>query len=178
MGLHELRYLVGTGAGHDGAAGAAHSYLPLAITLAALLFVAALVDFATTLAFTRRHGLELPSQSRTSRAWPTATMALLAIFVVQESLEGALLGGHTAGLHGLLGHGGWSVAVFAPILGALIAFLLRGSDQALALAARRTPRPRLKPVRVIPMRPPIFTPSRQCLLARHLAGRAPPALAS
>jgi hypothetical protein len=175
VALHELRYLMDSGAGHDALAGT-HSYLPLVITLAMLAFVAALIDFATTLAVTSRHGLDLQRPSRVSRAWPAATLALLATFVLQESLEGALLGGHSAGLHGLFGHGGWSVAIFAPILGALIAFLLRGSDNALALAARRAPRARLKPVRVIPMRPPTFSAPRLRLLARHLAGRAPPVL--
>ena len=115
---------------------------------------------------------------RLSRVWPATTVALLAVFLTQESLEGALLGGHSAGLHGLFGHGGWTVAVLAPLLGAVIAFLVRGSEKAIQLVARRVQRPRLKPARVLPMRSAVVASPRLCLLARNLAGRAPPLVAS
>ena len=101
------------------------------------------------------------------------------MFVLQESLEGALLGGHSAGLHGLFGHGGWSVAVFAPLFGALIAFLVKGSEKAIELVARihaRRPRPRR--TRVAPLRPPLVRAPRLRPLACHLAGRAPPLFGS
>jgi hypothetical protein len=172
IGLHELRYVFGSAA--HGAASHAHSYLPLVIALAALAFVVALVDFITTVAAARGAGAHHESSSRVSKTWPTATFALIAIFVLQESLEGALFGGHSAGLHGLFGHGGWWVLVFAPILGGLVAFALRGSDKAIALAAGRPARRRRKPARVISARPTLFTAPRLRLLARHLAGRAPP----
>ena len=152
-----------------------HSYLPLAIALAALVFLASLVDFVFTLLAARTgRGLD-DSPTRLARAWPGATFALVAVFVTQESLEGALSGGHSAGLHGLFGHGGWTVAIFAPLLGALIAFLVRGSYKAIELVARSSARrPRLKPVRVAPMRLSLVVKPRLRLLARNLAGRAPP----
>ena len=151
-----------------------HSYLPLALALATLAFVIALIDFATTLVAANSDRVRLTAPSRVSRSWPAATVTLVVIFVLQESLEGALLGGHSAGLHGLFGHGGWSVAIFAPLLGVLIAFLVRGSEKAIELLVQRTARPRLKPARVIPMRPPMTAAPRLRLLARNLAGRAPP----
>ena len=172
IGLHELRYVLGPGAhAHETAV---HSYLPLALALAVLAFVVALIDFVTTLVAANGDRVRLGAPSRVSRSWPMATVALVVIFILQESLEGALFGGHSAGLHGLFGHGGWSVAIFAPLLGVLIAFLVRGSEKAIELAARSDPRPRLKPARVIAMRPPTSPPPRPRLLARHLAGRAPP----
>ena len=48
IGLHELRYVLGPGA-HAHETRAVHSYLPLAIALAALAFVVALIDFVSTL---------------------------------------------------------------------------------------------------------------------------------
>ena len=118
-----------------------HSYLPLLIALACMVFIASLVDFVAALL--SAHGERDAAPSRLSRAWPAATLALVGVFVVQESLEGALLGGHSAGLHGLFGHGGWSVAVLAPLLGALIAFLVRGSEKAIELVARKRASPRV-----------------------------------
>ena len=177
IALHELRYLVSAGAhSHAGTTSHAHSYLPLAIALATLVFVVALLNFAAALIAASRHQHTAVSPApRLSRAWPAATFALVAVFVIQESLEGALFGGHAAGLHGLFGHGGWSVAVFAPLLGALIAFLVRGSEKAIELVARRRATPsRRKPARTIPMRPPLIAAPRLSLIARNLAGRAPP----
>jgi hypothetical protein len=176
VALHELRYVVGPGAhAHDGVSHV-HSHLPLLIALAGMVFLAALLDFIAALLSAERERVAAPS--RLSRAWPAATFALAGIFAVQESIEGALFGGHSAGLHGLFGHGGWSVALFAPLLGAVIAFLLRGSEKAIELVARkRAQQHRRKPARAVPMRPPLVAAPRASLLARHLAGRAPPLVA-
>jgi hypothetical protein len=153
--------------------------LPLAIALVALVFVASVIEFVGALFAARRRELPVHAPSRFLTAWPTAAVALLAMFVVQESLEGALLGGHTAGVHGLFGHGGWSVLFFAPLLGVLIAFLVKGTEKAIELVARtalRRPRPRR--ARAVPARPPVIRAPRLSPLACNLAGRAPPDFAS
>ncbi len=138
IALHELRYLLGPGAHvHDASVSHMHSHLPLAIAIACMVFVASVVDFVAALLAANGDRTSVAAPPRLSRAWPAATFALLAVFVVQESLEGALFGGHTAGMHGLFGHGGWSVAIFAPLLGAVIAFLVRGSQKAIELVARK-----------------------------------------
>jgi hypothetical protein len=180
IGVHELRYVAAPGAhAHDVFSAQAHSYLPLAGALAVLLFVAAVAQFVSTLVVARSGEVGAPKPLGFRAAWSSATIALLAIFVTQESLEGALLGGHQAGLHGLFGHGGWSVFVFAPLLGALVAFLLRGAQKAIELAVLASGvHPRRKPARTIPMRPPLAAAPRLRPLARNLAGRAPPVTAS
>ncbi len=178
IGLHELRYLAGPGAhSHEILSAQPHAYLPLAGALVLLVFVASVVHFALALLFARRGELESRAPVRFSAAWLWATLALLAIFVTQESLEGALVGGHSAGLHGLLGHGGWSVLAFAPLVGVIVAVLLKGAQKAIelaALAGLTLSRPR--PARTIPMRPPVCGTPRLRVLARNLAGRAPPLL--
>lgn len=176
VALHELRYVAAPGAHiHDASVSHMHSHLPLAIAIACMVFVAAVVDFVAALLAANGDRTSVAAPVRLSRAWPAATFALLAVFVVQESLEGALFGGHMAGMHGLFGHGGWSVAIFAPLLGAVIAFLVRGSQKAIELVARkRATRPRRKPARTLPMRPLLIAAPRLSLLARNLAGRAPP----
>jgi hypothetical protein len=155
-----------------------HHYVPLAIVVVGILFVAALVDFAGTLSAASSGRIQLRPPSRFSRAWPAATGVLIATFVLQESLEGALFGGHASGFHGLFGHGGWSVAILAPLLGALIAFLVRSSEKAIERIMRNALPARPKAVRNVPMRPPLTAAPRLRLLARNLAGRAPPLLAS
>jgi hypothetical protein len=176
IALHELRYLVGPGAhAHQVAVSHMHSHLPLVIAIACMVFVASVVDFVAALQAANGGRSSVAAPSRLSRAWPAATLALVAVFVVQESLEGALFGGHTAGMHGLFGHGGWSVAILAPLLGAVIAFLVRGSEKAIELVARkRASRSRRKPARILPMRPLLIAAPRPSLIARNLAGRAPP----
>src|SRR5687767_14308977 len=82
IGLHELRYVLGPGAhAHETAV---HSYLPLALALAALAFVVALIDFVTTLVAANSDRVRLGAPSRISRSWPVATVALVLIFILQE----------------------------------------------------------------------------------------------
>jgi hypothetical protein len=176
IALHELRYVAPGAHAHEAAVLAAHTYLPLAVALAGLVFVASLVNFAAAL---RSAGRPERESVRFSFAWIVSALALVLVFVVQESLEGALLGGHTAGLHGLFGHGGWTVTLLAPLLGAVIAFLVKGSERVIELVARKRAKSlRRKPARSQAMRPPLVAAPRVSLLARHLAGRAPPPLAS
>ena len=180
IGVHELRYVAAPGAhAHDVFSAQAHAYLPLAGALVLLVFIASVAQFVSSLVVARSGEISPPTPLRFRSAWVGATVALLAIFVAQESLEGALLGGHQAGLHGLFGHGGWSVFVFAPLLGALVAFLLRGAQRAIELAAlAAVRRSRRRPVRNVAMRPPVSGATRLRPLARNLAGRAPPIPAS
>jgi hypothetical protein len=177
IGLHQLRYLAGDpGHGHGAISAHAHAYLPLAAALVLLVFLAAVAHFACTLMLARGGDLRSRRPLRYSRAWPLATFLLLAIFFTQESFEGALLAGHSSGLHGLLGHGGWSVLVFAPLIGALIALLLRGAQHILEAATRRVRRVRQRPTRGRWRLLPDSAAAPLDAVARNLAGRAPPAL--
>jgi hypothetical protein len=177
IALHELRYLVPGAHAHEALTAQAHSYLPLLMALIALVFVASVVDFVGTLLAARTTVIPARAPVRFRTAWATAALALIAMFFVQESLEGALVGGHTAGIHGLFGHGGWSVIVLAPLLGALIAFLVKGTHKAIELVARIHSRPRPRCARVAPLRPPVIGAPRLRPLACNLAGRGPPLFA-
>jgi hypothetical protein len=180
IGLHQLRYLIGPGADVQHSFGAgAHSYLPLAAAFVALLFCASLVHFVSTLALARGGEARPPKPPRFRSAWLWATLGLLAIFVAQESFEGALLAGHSSGLHGLFGHGGWVALLLAPALGSLVALLLRGAQSVIAVVALRARRSRaLRGTRGSWPRLPDSGFSRPGVLASNLAGRAPPAFIS
>ena len=176
FGVHQLRYLAGDPShGHGAITAHAHAYLPLAAALVLLLFVASLAHFASALMLARGGELRPPRPLRFGRAWCGTTFTLLAVFVTQESLEGARLAGHSSGLHALFGHAGWTVLVFAPVIGALIALVMRGASSVLLAAVRRVRRARPRPSRgrwrLLPdsVAPPLD------VLACPLAGRAPPA---
>jgi hypothetical protein len=179
IALHQLRYLIGPGADPQHTVGHVHSYLPLATAFVALLFAASLVHFMSTLAIARNGELPPPRPTRFMSAWLRGSFGLLAIFVIQESFEGALVAGHSSGLHGLFGHGGWMALLLAPLLGALVALFLRGAQSVLAAVARRAARRRDPAIgRSRWPRLPEAGISRPGVLASHLAGRAPPASAS
>jgi hypothetical protein len=175
IGVHQLRYLIGPGADAGHSLGAnAHSYLPLAAAFVALLFGAAVVHFAATLALARDGEVTPAKPPRFGPSWLLATFALIAIFITQESFEGALLTGHSSGVHGLFGHGGWIALLVAPMLGSLVALLLRGSQSVIAAAASALRGSTIRREHGHWPRLPRSDSPRLGVLASHLAGRAPP----
>jgi hypothetical protein len=173
--LHELRYLIGFG-GHAGEALAArgHDYLPLAGGFACLLLALAGAQLLAALDRARETARAERTPSFT-RLWLALAIVLLAVYSGQELLEAALSPGHQLGPAAVLADGGWAAVPLAVALGALAALVLRGAGRAVQLAARRAgagwrgSAPRTAPPRTTSARVPV------CVLARHLAGRAPPA---
>jgi hypothetical protein len=178
IALHQLRYLIGPGADAQHTVGAhAHAYLPLAAAFVALLFAVSLANFVSTLTLARHGQLGPAKPLRFGPAWVVATLAVISIFFAQESFEGALLSGHSSGVHGLLGHGGWVAVLLAPVFGALVAVFMRGT-QSLIAAAARAARTRVRRTRGHWPHLPDLGFARVGVLASHLAGRAPPATIS
>jgi hypothetical protein len=167
--LHQLRYL----AGHGGEAGQAleregHGYLGFVGPLVALLCALALAQLAVAL-----QRPEVPGRPRRlGRAWLVAAASLLAVYVVQESLEGVLSAEHPSGWTGLVGGAGWVAVPLAVGLGLAVALLLRCADA--LLAARGRPGRRFAPPGDASRPHRRCTPRPEGVLARNLAGRAPP----
>lgn len=172
FGLHQLRYLLSYGPessrqlsdqGHDYLAGAAPILAGLA--LAALL--------ATVLG--ARLGSRLAESSGPRRSLSYA-LAILAIYAIQELLEGALAAGHPTGPDALLAAAGWVAVPLALLFGALAAALMRGLERIEAvIAAGDPPGRRMRPPRTSGVAraerrlTPLLTP-----LAFGLARRPPP----
>lgn len=134
--LHQLRYLVGYGAGsHHELAGQGHAYMALLAPLVAAALLLAAAEVCARLAGVRATGRSASPPAGFRRLWLAATGLLLAAYCVQESLEGALAPGHPAGLAALVGHGGWAAAPLAAALGLVVALALRGADRAIDIAA-------------------------------------------
>ena len=174
--VHALRYgLAGVDADH-----AAHAYLPWLQIVVATLVLAAVVEFAVCLRRIVGSDAERASEPPRARVlWPALSAALVLLVGGQEAAELRWLAAtnHDAGglLTALLADGGWLILPLSVVVGGACALLLRGAA-ALARA--------LQPAPLLPRRN--ASPARVCaaagwrplgdVLARALAGRAPPLL--
>lgn len=169
--LHELRYLVGYPVSSEQTLAAqGHGYLSILGPLVVLIVGLAAGQLVASVA---RGSGRRARGTGFARIWLRATAALLSIYVVQEWLEGSLTAGHPDGLAGVFGAGGWSAFVLAVAIGAVIALALREVDGAIVLPSRRAlpaGRARLQPHH----RPARADLPSAGILARNLAGRAPP----
>jgi len=132
-------------------------------------------------AFVRRaaHARATGDAGRLSRLsarvlWLITTAGLLALYSLQETLEGMFATGHPAGVAGVVGHGGWWAVPAAAAIAVLVVSLLRVGRTLLRLAAgaQRRVLPR-SPAPLVPRAPALV---RVAPLAGAAAGRAPPPL--
>lgn len=170
--VHQLRYLVAFGGdtgrelSHQG-----HDYLASAAPFAAGLLLAA---FMATLLLARS-GAPAAGGSGLRRAG-FCGLAILAVYLTQETVEGAMSPGHPTGLDAVLASAGWVALPLALLLGVmtfLVERLLERAEVVLArprrpVAVRRRPprargalraghsrAPRVSPVALgSPQRPP------------------------
>jgi hypothetical protein len=114
--------------------------------------------------------------------WTGAFVALLAGYLVQESLEVLLGSAHAPMLAQAFGSGGWWAIPSAAAVGLAWALLTRGAHAVLLAAARRgSPRqPAVAERDAAAGRcpTPVSRVPRSCPLSRRLAGRAAPIVES
>jgi hypothetical protein len=179
LALHELRYALAPGA--EAAAATAqrvHGYLsPVSAVVAVLAAVATGHLLALLVRRPGPHGAPGPRvvRWRIRRAWPAATLSLVAIFSAQEALEALAAGGGAGAVAAVYAHGGWMALGLAPLLGGLVALALRGAQR--AVARRRAALPPVGARRALPASRRGRRRARIALapLAAGGAGRAPPA---
>lgn len=140
LAVHHLRFLLAYG----GSTGAeltrqGHSYLH---SLAPWIVVSLAVAVG---GFLRGVGQAMAGQRSASRytvslagLWIVCSSCLLAIYVVQELLEGWLATGHPAGLAGIFGYGGWWSVPATICVGLVLAAVFHGARWALDEVARRS----------------------------------------
>jgi hypothetical protein len=177
LALHELRYLIAYGHQSQRAlAEQGHAYLNVVHVLAGALLALAAGALLARVVKAGRTGVGEASPPSFAALWVGASLALVAIYSGQELLEGLLSSGHPAGLGALTAHGGLVVLPLATLLGGVVALGLRGAS-ALVNAAARRPHPGRPRSSGSPVPPAVVLEPPASVLARHLAGRAPPALA-
>jgi hypothetical protein len=118
--LHQLRYLIAPGTSSPISS---HGYMTDLMAPIAVLVVAAAL--ATLIRGTEG---ALPARAPVGRRIAVLALALLAIYLGQESLEAILSTGHLANLVTLLAAGGWVAVPLAFMLGALGALLARALE--------------------------------------------------
>jgi hypothetical protein len=179
--VHQLRYVLAYGprAGHELAEQGdayVHSLLPWLMAVVLPLFFGAL---ALALARSARGSAADPARPRRLPVlWTGAFIALLAGYVLQESLEVTLGSAHATVLSQAFGSGGWWAVPAAAIVAAAWVLVARGTHAVLAVAARVGSRPRAVVLdrdrgRAVLPKSTLRAP-RACPLSRRLAGRAPP----
>jgi hypothetical protein len=134
--VHQARYALGYREEASGVLAAqGHAYL---IVVGPLLAGAVMLVLAELIRRAARGATSAPAPSL-RRLWPGTTLSLVAIYAIQESVEGALAAHHPAGAAGVLGHGGWVAIALAAAVGLAIALVMRGATAAADLASPRRP---------------------------------------
>ncbi len=173
--VHQLRYTLAYGSRANAELAAqGHSYLSSLVPWFVLALGLALALFIRRAVRTLRGREPARTVSRSGLVlWAATWAGLVAIYVVQESLEALLVSGHPGGIGGVLGHGGlWALPVAAVVaLGVLV--LLRVARLVLLAAARRAPRRARKQPVVLGI-PAGIAAAVVRPLAAAAAGRAPP----
>jgi hypothetical protein len=177
--VHQLRYRIAYGDQASAQLAAqGHSYLDSFAPWLVLLLCLAAGSFLVRVVQALATGRSTERRRSFIATWIAASCLLIAIYAVQEFLEGLVAAGHPAGLAGIVGHGGWWAAVVAIGVGFVTSALLhaagavvRGAARAAARRRRGRPGLHLPPaiaaVSVVRLRP----------LAAARAGRAPPVAA-
>jgi hypothetical protein len=108
--------------------------------------------------------------------WIVCAGCLIAIYVVQELLEGLLATGHPLGFAGVFGYGGWWAVPAALCVGLVLAAIFHGARWVLDEVAQRRCSPTRNPVRrrIAQPRRRDATLPRLAPLAEGWSGRGPP----
>jgi hypothetical protein len=155
--VHQLRYLVG-----GALAVPDHGYLESVLPVLVLLGLSSVFGSVMVAARDRR-GLP-PSRAA---SWTVCTIALLAVFGVQETAEG--------GLATALGHGSWAALPIAIAVGRLVSLLLSGLSVVERRVAGVRPRVAARGQAVLGRARPCEAQPLACAaLAFGLARRPPP----
>jgi len=146
--------------------------MPWLVPVACALLGLALAEFAARLAVRIRKS-DRPVYMPAGVRWLTASSLLTGIFVLQEVTERVIAHGYFDVAEAVVVHGGWVALPLCFVVGAVIALLLRGAR---ALLTRSWASARPAPARIAEpsYRLPRPRSPRAPVIARNLAGRAPP----
>ena len=175
LGVHEARFAL-VPRHHEHELAEVHRYLTWLIPLIGVLLFLTVVHLAVRL---RRPGPgAVPRLPGAPALWLVATTSLLTVFGLQETIETLLTTGAPPGVELLTHDGGWVVLPLAVAAGGALALLLRGAAAVAEWVITRSAGVRRRRL-VDPLAgsspSPILQP-RGPVIARFLAGRAPPLL--
>lgn len=175
--VHQLRYWLAFGS-HAAAVLQAqgHSYLHSVAPWIALLMAISAGVFLRALGRAFAGCCSVPSYTLSFGAlWLLCAACLVAIYAVQELLEGLFAAGHPGGVLGVFGYGGWWSVPAALAVGLVLAAGFHGARWMLReIALHRARRARTRPHPTAPRVPRDVLPPRRSPLAAGWSGRGPP----
>lgn len=183
--VHQLRYLLAYGprAGRELAEQGdsyVHSLFPWLAGLLPLFLGALVVQLARSASASRSD--DPADVVRFRVLWAGAFVALLAGYLVQESLEVLLGSAHATVLAQAFGSGGWWSVPAAAAVALAWALIARGARAVLRAVVRRGsvrhPQVAERDAGAGRCPTPVLRVARSCPLSRWLAGRAPPIVVS
>jgi hypothetical protein len=174
LAVHHGRFLFATSE-HEHELASAHRYFTGLVPVVGVLLFMGVVHFLVRLG--RESEVARSGMPRVRALWLANSLVLLGVFVTQESAETFFTHGHLPELGELFGAGGWTAILFAFVVGAVVALLLRGAVAVVAWARRSSRRRVRRGASSLPVPRPVRLVARESVLARRLAGRAPPSVA-
>jgi hypothetical protein len=175
LAVHQLRYSLTYGVRTPGElAATGHVYLHSLVPWVVLALGIGFSGFLRRVAYAARTG-ETGTRARMSTAplWALVVAGLIALYSVQELLEGFFASGHPGGVAGVFGHGGWRAIPCAAVVALAVVALLGVGRTIIRLAGRSAPpRERRRPRSAARPRATLLRPLAP--LAAAAAGRAPP----
>jgi hypothetical protein len=173
--VHQLRYMLAYGSQASDALGAqGHAYLGSLVPWIVLVAGGGLGCFIARLARAWRVGADGTNTRAFWGLWATTAGSLVAVYSIQELLEGVFAAGHPPGLVGIFGHGGWWSLPAAAVVSLITVALLRVGRTLVQLAARSRRASQRHSSTVSFPRPAVLLLTGGRPLAYAAAGRAPP----
>ena len=177
--VHQIRYWLTYGSqASDELNQQGHAYLGSLVPWIVLLVAGGLGCFVARLARARRLGGDGGDTRPFVSLWATTAAGLVAIYFLQELVEGLFASGDPTSVAEIFGHGGWWSAPAAAAVSFAVVALLRVGRTLVQLAARSGRAPRSRTVVTASRRPADVYLAALPPLAYAAAGRAPPALLS
>ena len=174
IAVHQLRYWLAYGPRANAELAAqGHSYLHSLVPWAVFALAVGGGLFLRRTALALRTGRVTPGRRLPAALlWAGTFGTLVAVYAVQETLEGLLATGHPGGAGGVVGHGGWWAVPAAAAVAAVVAALLTAGRSLVTIAAE-SGRVGYAPFAAVAV-PAGVAPATVRPLARRNAGRAPP----
>ena len=168
--VHQARYALAPPQNHH-AAEAAHGYFAWLMPLTVMFLFLTAVELASRLHRSTAKGPRLPGKTV---LWIVATASLSGVVLAQEAAEIYFSHGHMPSTSTLLGQGGWLIFPLSAVVGLALALALKGVARLEEwMRERNAKRPAFERT-VSPRQVSIPRAATTSILARRLAGRAPP----
>jgi hypothetical protein len=173
--VHQLRYTLAYGGRSRASLSVqGHGYLETIAPYIGLLALLWFGSFVWSLVGATAGRRESVPQRTLAAQYLGTWIALVAVYVLQETLEGVFAEGHPSGVGSAFGHGGWWAIPVAGVAALVVVVVVRLASATVDLVASYDGRRAVVPAYALLVLPAAATIGRRSPLAGCTAGRAPP----